>query len=555
MSDISENVFLKRKFIIHNIKIHISMSKNSGYDELAIEKAKKIIGKSQFFKSLGKASFGIFKKSVDAREKNAVKLVYSVFFSYNDDNNPANRMKIELLSGICAKEKIVISSEEQFEIPRFMGITRPIVCGFGPCGMFAALILAKSGARPIVFERGANADERVTAVENFWKNGVLSENTNVQFGEGGAGTFSDGKLMTRINDPLCSYVLETFAKHGANPDILVNAKPHVGTDKLRAIVKNIRKEIISLGGEVHFCSEMTSLKTACNGKSVEIGINGGEAYYCTDALFIAIGHSARNSFKMLYDSGIRICAKPFSVGVRIEHLQQDIDNSLYGNFAGHPALPHGEYGLSARFNERAVYTFCMCPGGTVVASASENETVVTNGMSNSLRNGINANSAVAVSVSTDDFGDNPFAAIEFQANIERTAYKVAGANGSAPIQTVGGLLEKTNGVPNRVVPTYTGKTNVVKLNSIFPNFISETLKLGICNFETKIKGFSANDAVLTAPETRTSSPVKLPRGEDRRALGSRCIYTCGEGAGYAGGITSAAVDGIRSALAFLNQRF
>ena len=530
------------------------MTKESGYDEAALGKAYTAVSKSSFFSSLGKADFGIFKKSVDARDKKAVKLVYSVFFGYSDPFCPANTMELEKLDTICKKENIVLSCDEGFTVPEFRGNMRPVVCGFGPCGMFAALILAKSGACPIVLERGANADERVKAVEKYWQTGELCEQTNVQFGEGGAGTFSDGKLMTRINDPLCSYVLETMHKHGADPDILINAKPHVGTDKLRNIVKSIRKEIISLGGSVYFNCEMTSLEISQNKKTAQIGINGEKTTIETDALFIAVGHSARNTFGMLSRAGVEMCAKPFSVGVRIEHLQRDIDSALYGDFASHAALSKGEYALSCRIGERAAYTFCMCPGGTVVASASEKESIVTNGMSYSKRDGENANSAVAVSVNVEDFGNNPFSAMEFQANIERRAYRAAGADGSAPIQTVGGMFGNTDGVPTTVKPTYTGKTKVTQISDVFPGFVTETLKAGLRNFNGKIKGFASDSAVLTAPETRTSSPVKLPREQDRRAVGNECIYTCGEGAGYAGGITSAAVDGIRSALAFLESR-
>lgn len=544
---------MKRKFIIHNIKIPLDIRQETGYESVAIGKALKIIKRNSFFSGCGKADLGIFKRSVDARDRNAIKLVFSVFFGYEDDFCAANTMDIERLSGICKRSDIVISSDESFFIPQFCGKKRPVVCGFGPCGMFAALILARSGACPIVLERGADADERVKMVEHYWQTGELSEQTNVQFGEGGAGTFSDGKLMTRINDPLCSYVLETLEKHGADPDILVNAKPHVGTDKLRNIVKSIRNEIISLGGEVHFNCELTSLEICDMGNSVKLGVNGEKACLETDALFLAVGHSARDTFGMLAASGLEMRAKPFSVGVRIEHLQKDIDRSLYGNFAGHKALPWGEYALSCRIGERAAYTFCMCPGGTVVASASEKGSIVTNGMSCSARDGENANCAVAVSVAVEDFGNDPFAAMEFQANIEKNAYRAAGSDGSAPIQTVGGFLGKGTSEPTCVRPTYTGKTTVTDISVLFPSFVSETLKAGLLNFEGKIKGFASDSAVLTAPETRTSSPVKLPRNDDRRAVGCGCIYTCGEGAGYAGGITSAAVDGIRSALAYLGS--
>lgn len=541
-----------RKFILHNIKVALQMNACDEYDNKAFEKANKHLQKSSFFRNCGKPQFSVVKKSVDARDRTKIFFVYSVAFSFCDEC-AANCVKYEKLCEICKKENIVIAKEEELVIPEYCAAERPVVCGFGPCGMFIALILARAGARPVVLERGADVEDRVRDVERYWKEGFLSEKSNVQFGEGGAGTFSDGKLLTRINDTLCYFVLETFVKHGASPDILINAKPHIGTDKLRSIVKSIRQEIIAHGGQVHFLSELTSLEFSADRRSVKIGVNGEKASINTNALFLAIGHSARNTFRMLSEKGVEMSAKAFSVGVRIEHLQSEIDKSLYGEFAGHAALPKGEYALSAHSGNRAVYTFCMCPGGTVVASASENGEIVTNGMSYSERDGKNANCAIAVSVMPEDFGNTPFGAIEFQERIERNAYAIAGNCGAAPIQTVGGFLGKGNSNPTSVIPSYTGKIEVKPIAEIFPSFISETLRFGLENFEAKIKGFSANSAVFTAPETRTSSPVKLPRNEERVANGFECLYTCGEGAGYAGGITSAAVDGIRCALAFLNK--
>lgn len=543
---------IDRRFIIQNIKIRLLQDKKDGYDESAVERAEKILRRSPFFSKCKIANTSVYKRSVDARDKNEIFLVYSVAVSFENDSR-ANTLSLEDIQEICKRERIVLANNDDVVIPPYRGLSRPLVCGFGPCGMFAALILARSGARPIVVERGADADQRVKAVEEYWRTGNLSEETNVQFGEGGAGTFSDGKLLTRINDPYCSFVLETFAKHGASQDIIVNAKPHVGTDRLREIVKSIRREIISLGGEVRFNSKLTRLSSSADGKIVKAEINNGEDCICTNALFLAVGHSARDTFKMLSDSGLTLTAKPFSVGVRIEHLQSSIDYALYGKFSNHPALSHGEYALSARNGDRSIYTFCMCPGGTVVASASERDGIVTNGMSYSARDGQNANCAVAVSVNTDDYGNNPFAAIEFQASIERKAFAIAGSDGAAPIQTVGGLFGRTDGNPTKVQPTYTGKKTVCNISEVFPSFVSENLKAGLCSFDKKIHGFCSDDAVITAPETRTSSPVKLPRDDNRIALGTSCIFTCGEGAGYAGGITSAAVDGIRSALALLNM--
>ncbi len=539
-----------RRFIIQNIKIPLRADTPDGYDEECILYAKKISSRSAFFRSCGNPAFEIYKKSVDARDKNKIILVYSVALSFPEES-VANTLEAEKLLEICTKEKVTLSFCDNLKIPEFTGITRPVVCGFGPCGMFVSLVLARAGARPIVLERGESADDRVESVKRYWERGELSAESNVQFGEGGAGTFSDGKLFTRINDPLCSFVLETFAKHGASPEILISAKPHVGTDKLRNIVKSIRGEIISLGGEVRFNTKLTSLDFSEDRKSVKIGVNGDKASIITDALFLAIGHSARDTFGMLYDSGVVLQAKPFSVGVRIEHLQSEIDKSLYGDFAGHEALPKGEYALSHREGNRAVYTFCMCPGGTVVASASDKETIVTNGMSESKRDGVNANSAVAVSVSCDDFGNNPFSAIKFQEDIEKRAYKAAGGDGAAPVTTMEGFMEGRAAAPKMVLPTYTGSTQVCAIDGIFPSFVTDTLRAGFSDFDRKISGFADSSSVITAPETRTSSPVKLPRGDTRLAEGFFCLYTCGEGAGYAGGITSAAVDGIRTAIAYL----
>ena len=429
-----------------------------------------------------------------------------------------------------------------------------VIAGFGPAGMFCALTLCEYGFKPVVFERGASMDERISEVEKYWKSGKVNPNANVQFGEGGAGTFSDGKLTTRINDPLCARVLEKFREFGAPDEILVKAKPHIGTDKLRDIVKNLRNRIIQLGGEVRFLTSVENIGIS-NGAVRYVRVNG-EDISC-GALVLAVGHSARDTFEMLLENGVEIIPKPFSVGARIEHLQVDIDTALYGKYAGHPTLPPAEYALSHHENGRGVYTFCMCPGGFVLASASENGSIVTNGMSYFDRAGKNANSAVLVSVTPDDFGKEPLSGVEFIRKLEAKAYEmgaVHGKNGSAPAMLTREFLGNGCGFSlGRVTPTYLPGIQPCDLRELFPEFVSETLSAGIRNFERQIRGFSDNDSVLTAIETRSSSPVRIPRNEEFVTSIADNLYPCGEGAGYAGGIMSAAVDGIRTAVKIMGK--
>lgn len=429
--------------------------------------------------------------------------------------------------------------------------TPVVIAGFGPAGMFAAELLAREGYRPIVVERGCDVDRRVREVEGFWTTGSLNPACNVQFGEGGAGTFSDGKLTTRINDPLCDYVLERLARHGAPKETLKKAKPHIGTDKLREVVKSIREEIIAKGGQVLFQSQLTGLSIQ-NGR-LRGGVVNGEPIE-TEHLILAIGHSARDTFRMLQKSGVKLEQKAFSVGARIEHLQSDIDKGLYGELAGHPDLPPGEYQLSHRQGGRAVYTFCMCPGGLVVPSASEEGQVVTNGMSEYARDGKNANAALVVSVDSSDFGSGAFAGMEFQRELEERAFSLAGGGYRACGATVGDFLQGEKGLHlGRVLPTYSLGLAAVDFDRLFPKEITEMMRLGLSVFDRKIRGFGAADAVLSGPETRTSSPVRIPRGENGEADGVRGLYPCGEGAGYAGGIMSAAVDGVKTALRIIER--
>lgn len=489
----------------------------------------------------------IIKTSIDARHGKMPVFVSSVGF-YTNLNEESFVQKF--------KNKNITFRKNDFALPKIIkGKTklknRPIIVGFGPAGMFAGLILAQNGYEPVIIERGEDVDNRVKSVNNFWKNGVLNEKSNVQFGEGGAGTFSDGKLTTRINDPLCEYILKEFVRFGAPDEILKKAKPHIGTDKLRNIIKEIKKEIISLGGSVFTSTQMTDIIIK-NG-NVDSIIAGTNSLPC-QALVLAIGHSARDTFNLLFEKNMAVETKPFSIGVRIEHLQSDIDAGLYGKYAGHPMLPKGEYQLSLRENGRAVYTFCMCPGGFVVPSSSEKATVVTNGMSEFSRDGKNANSALVVSVSQKDFGSNPWDAIEFQRKYEKLAFLSGGENYCAPAQTVGDFLNKKDCLNiNRVNPSYSLGVKACDFNAVFSKPISDMLELGLNDFGRKIRGFNAPDAVLTGIETRTSSPVRILRDENHQSISVKGVYPCGEGAGYAGGIMSAAVDGVKTAISIMQS--
>lgn len=489
---------------------------------------------------------GIHKTSLDARDNSNIRLVSSVWTELSDEKMEQKICeKYSFCSGI-KHEKIM--PEKTFSKRK----KKIVIAGFGPAGMFAALTLAEYGFEPIVIERGASVDERVEYVNNFWKNAVLDPSTNVQFGEGGAGTFSDGKLTTRIKDPLCRHVLEKFAEFGAPDEILTKAKPHIGTDNLREIVKNIRRKIEALGGKVRFHSVLTDFEEA-NGKIKSVTVNENEVIPC-DSLILAVGHSARDTFEMLYNKKIFLEAKPFSVGVRIEHRQDEVNRSLYGKHWNNPNLPQGEYQLSYRRGERAAYTFCMCPGGSVVPSSSEAESVVTNGMSEFARDGENANAALVVSVSTEDFGNNPLDGVRFAREIERKAYILAGKNYTAPATTVGNFLNGKGGIVGAsVMPTYAIGVTECNFNELFPEQVTEMMRLGLNDFSRKMKCFGDSNAVLTAPETRTSSPIRITRNENMMSVSIKGVYPCGEGAGYAGGIMSAAVDGVKCALKIIEN--
>ena len=490
------------------------------------------------------AHLGVARLSVDARHGQP-KLVYTIAVTLKDEGEESAYAGASPCVAIRGKTDLSVQNGTQ-RLPH-----RPVVCGLGPAGLFAALLLARQGYKPIVLERGPALDERVKAVEHFSATGELDPNANIQFGEGGAGTFSDGKLTTRIGDELCGFVTEVFLQHGAPAEIAWKQKPHVGTDLLRGVITSIRREIEALGGEVHFNTALTGFEQK-NGRLTGIFTTGG-TFPC-EALVFAVGHSARDTFGMLMDSGLVLECKPFSVGFRAEHLQSEIEKSLYHEAAGHPALPRGEYQLSQHVEKRCVYTFCMCPGGVVVAAQSEENTVVTNGMSYHARDGKNANAALAVSVDPKDYDDGtPFGGVALQRRIEHAAYTQTGSY-RAPCQKVGDFL---NGKPTRklgaVKPSYPIGVELGEAAACLPDFAQTMLRDSLPYFGRKIRGYDTADALLTGPETRTSSPVRMTRGEDLFGLGCSGIIPCGEGAGYAGGIMSAAVDGIRAAFCIMRE--
>lgn len=543
----------------------------------------------------------ILKKSVDARKKSAVHFVMTLAVALtsesqemaliyqanvktdsaiviNERRGPASMFDMRAGSDVKASvpvSKFVVSSLPESLLPQ--DYERPVVVGSGPAGLFAALYLARAGLRPLLVERGASVDERVAAVEHFEKTGELNPSTNIQFGEGGAGTFSDGKLTTNTKNPLTKTVLEWFAQAGAPEEILVDAKPHIGTDKLRAVVKTLREQIIQYGGEVRFNCQLVDLAFRDNeltGVVLEDTACGTCQSIPASAVVLACGHSARDTFALLQEKGLFMERKPFSVGVRIEHPQRMINQAQYGDFADHPALSAADYKLSAHLpNGRGVYTFCMCPGGQVVAATSEEGGVVVNGMSVHARDGENANSAVLVSVEPADFpGADPLAGVAFQRDLEQAAYQLAQKNGgapyAAPAQKVGDFLRASQAKKSKkthahkgehvscasVTPTYARGVAWSDLHECLPDFVAQSLEQALPQFDRRIKGFASDNAVMTAVETRSSSPVRLVRDSgslqaffNDGSVAAAGVYPCGEGAGYAGGIMSAAVDGIRVA--------
>ncbi len=477
----------------------------------------------------------IVRRSIDARKKPDVKIVYTVDVAVSGNEKrilkQCGSRRASLVEGVYYKPP---KTAPQSPLP-------PVVVGFGPAGMFAALILAQAGLKPIVLERGQDAATRHQKVARFFATGQLDPQSNVQFGEGGAGTFSDGKLNTGVNNPRIHWVLEQLVRFGAGEDILYDAKPHVGTDVLLQVVQNLRQRILALGGQVRFESQVTGIHQE-NGALTGLQINGSETLPCSQAIF-AIGHSARDTFQMLYDLGIPMEAKPFAMGVRIEHKQSLINAAQYGE--DDPVLPPADYKLVKHLENETVYTFCMCPGGYVVAAASEAGRLVTNGMSNCAREGENANSALLVSLNPKDRpSDHPLALMYWQQEIEEAAFRAGGSDYHAPAQLVGDFLAgRASTGPGQVQPTYRPGVTWCDLHTVLPEKITTALKTALPQLDGSLPGFCQADAVLTAPETRSSSPVRIHRDENKMCA-IRGLFPAGEGAGYAGGIMSAAVDGI-----------
>lgn len=518
---------------INNIRLSINEDINS-LREIATKKLR--VGESDI------KNLRIVKESVDARRKGKIDFVYSILVDlYKNEDRIVKKLADHDV-------RLIVPQPEQPIYPGTEKISgRPIIIGTGPAGLFAGLILALNGYKPLLLERGGDVDERSKKVHHFWRTNELDLESNVQFGEGGAGTFSDGKLTTRINDKRSERVLKELVEAGAPDEILYKGKPHIGTDLLKGVVKNMRNRIISLGGEVRFHSKLTDIYFS-NGIVKGIQINNEEEI-STNVVVLAIGHSARDTYEMLLQKGVQIMQKPFSIGVRIEHPQRTIDFAQYGDYAGHPRLKAADYQLVYKGTDRACYSFCMCPGGVVVAAASEYNSIVTNGMSEFARDRENANSALVVSVGPKDFGSaHPLAGVEFQRKWERLAFKVGGNNYSAPVQLVGNFLQ---GVPSKhignVKPSYTGNVIPADLAKCLPEYVIKTMRDGLRYFEKKVKGYSDANVIMTGVETRTSAPIRISRGETGEAVNLSGLFPAGEGAGYAGGIVSAAVDGIRTA--------
>ncbi|WPC41701.1 NAD(P)/FAD-dependent oxidoreductase [Clostridium sp. JS66] len=486
--------------------------------------------------------FKILRESIDARRKDNIRFNYVVEIKCDKEEkivDRANDKDVKI-------EKEIYNEEFPFGNKKMNH--RPVIVGMGPAGMFAGLLLAEKGYRPIIIERGEKVEDRTNTINKFWTTGELNLESNVQFGEGGAGTFSDGKLTTRIKDARCDFVLDKFVKAGAPEEILYNGKPHIGTDILKKVVKNIREKIIELGGEVRFNSKLQDIVVS-NGVLKSIVVN--ESEIPSENLILAIGHSSRDTYEMLYRKGIFMEPKAFAIGVRAEHSQQMISENQYGKYANHPKLKAADYRLTynTKSTGRGVYSFCMCPGGEVVAAASEEGRLVTNGMSFFKRDKDNANSAIVVSINESDFqGDTPLKGMEFQRHYESLAYVLGGGEYTAPVQLIGDFLkDEVSTKLGNIEPTYKPGYKFCDLRKCLPSYVIEALKEGFINFDKKIKGFVSNDGVLTGIETRTSAPVRILRNENLESISAQGLYPCGEGAGFAGGIMSAAVDGIKVA--------
>ena len=492
-------------------------------------------------------ALSVVRESIDARHRDRIAVIYTLLATVS---GTPKRVQ-EGVFPYQAATRHTDGSRNKMENGKRRGSKRPVIVGAGPCGLFCALALAQAGLPPLILERGQPVELRQADVMAYWTGNRLNPESNVQFGEGGAGTFSDGKLTTRIHDPRCERVLETFTACGAPQDILWRAKPHLGTDVLFPLLIRLREHLQALGAEFMYGTRMEELLVG-NGTVRGVRLADG-TQVDTDTVILAIGHSARDTFGMLWEKGLVMEPKPFSVGVRIEHPQELVNRARYGN-REHFKLGSAEYQLFERFTDRTAYTFCMCPGGTVVAAASEAGTVVTNGMSDSKRRGGNANSAFVVSVDTADVGRHPLDGMHFQRALEQTAHRLGGGTGAAPVQRLSDFLAGTSGTAiGQVKPTYTGETRLACLHDGLPESVVTRMREAVPSFERRLSGFALPDALLTGFETRTSSPVRIVRGPDFCSPGAAGLYPAGEGAGYAGGIMSAAVDGLRVAEAVLGQ--
>ena len=500
-------------------------------------------------------NFTITRRAIDSRKKRQmIYFIYSVALTIDKE---ADILKNKIARKNAERHRIAIKEPYIYEIPKIdirKIEKKPVIIGTGPCGLFAALICAKAGLKPLVIERGGDVDSRIKDVELFLSTGKLNPKSNIQFGEGGAGTFSDGKLYTLITNPRIKYIFDEFVKAGAPDSILSDAQPHIGTDKLRNVAKHIRNQIIDLGGEVRFNTKLTDIKII-NNRLTAIILDDTEEIQ-TDTLVLAIGYSARDTYEMLYNRNIDMVQKPFSIGVRIEHKADMINKSQYDKFHTHKQLSRAKYKLVAHSKiNRSVYTFCMCPGGYVVPSSSEEGVVVTNGMSEYAQDGENSNSALLVNVGPEDFeSDHALAGVEFQKKLEKKAFELGGNNYYAPVQLVGDFLQKQISQKIRSIkPSYRPGVKLAALDECLPDFVTASLREALPKFDNKINGFAHPDAVLTAVESRSSSPLRITR--DKTSLQSNIvgIYPAGEGAGYAGGIVSSAVDGMRVSEAIIEM--